>query len=144
VRILRTGLLVANARATRQSHPVVCFSAVPLAELMQRRCFRAHLNRWDYEPYGVAIRVEAARAMGIQPVIYGDPKERATLARADQYRFHPRGKSNDWSREREWRSAGTVDLTRLAEDDVRVFVRDSADLAQLPRIRNWPVTVLGD
>ena len=143
IRIVRSGRLVAAAQTTRRSHPVVCFSAVPLVELMQRRCFRAHLGRWDYEPYGVAIRLDAARNMGIQPVIYGDPKERDMLARRDRYRFHPVGKTYDWRSEREWRSAETVDLTRLADGDVRVFVRDAGDAASLPNIRPWPVTVIG-
>jgi hypothetical protein len=143
IRIVRSGRLVAAGQATRRSHPVVCFSAVPLVELMQRRCFRAHLGRWDYEPYGVAIRLDAARKMGIQPVIYGDPKERDMLARRDRYRFHPVGKTYDWRSEREWRSAETVDLTRLADGDVRVFVRDAGDAASLPSIRPWPVTVIG-
>jgi hypothetical protein len=143
IHILRSGRLVASARATRQSHPVVCFSAVPLVELIQRRCFRAHLSRWDYEPYGIAIRLEAAQGIGIQPVIYGTPEQRVTLARADRFRFHPEGKANDWRSEREWRSPATVDLTQLGESDVRVFVRDANDLATLPNIRPWPVTVLG-
>lgn len=143
VHILRSGRLVASARATRQSRPVVCFSAVPLVELIQRRCFRAHLSRWDYEPYGVAIRLEAAQGIGIQPVIYGTPEQRTTLARADRFRFHPQGKAYDWTSEREWRSPATVDLTQLAAGDVRVFVRDANDLASLPKIRSWPVSVVG-
>ncbi len=142
-RIVRSGRLIAGGSATRKSHPVVCFSALPLRELLDRRCFRPHLGRWDYEPYGIAIRSNAAQRVGVRPVIYGQPGDRRTLAPADQFRFHPVGKTYDWRSEREWRSPRTIDLTKLDVRDVRVFVNDFCDAAQLPVHCRWSVTTLG-
>ncbi|QDT06143.1 hypothetical protein K227x_45510 [Rubripirellula lacrimiformis] len=120
-RIIRTRRLVASAIATAKSDPVVCFSALPLAGLLARRCFRPHLGRWDYEPFGIAIRRWALQSLGAEPVIYGQPAERRTLPADQRYRFHPVGKTFDWPAEREWRVRGSVDLTALDTADVRVF-----------------------
>ena len=142
-RIVRSGRLLARAGASSRAHAVVCFSAVPLRELLCRRCYRPHLHRWDYEPYGVAIRCRAAAAAGVKPVIYGDPTDRATIPPDDRYRFQPRGATYDWTAEREWRSPGDIDLGRFAADDVRVFVPNAEDAVAVGRLSRWPVTVVG-
>ena len=139
-RIIRTGRIIAGATATRQQHPVVCFSAVRLAELLQRRCFRPQLGRWDYEPYGVAVRRTAAEKLGIQPVVYGEATMRKTLDPSDRYRFHPTGTTFDWQSEREWRSPRTVDLKLMGPDDVRIFAEDSAESRSRLVDCEWPVT----
>ncbi len=119
---------------------MVCFSALPLKELLQRRCFRPQLGRWDYEPYGIAIRLSVAKRLGIQPVIYGDTKDRALLPAEDQFRFHPIGKTFDWREEREWRSSESVNLAAMNPDDIRVFAEDSPNarvrLQRLSMARN--------
>lgn len=142
VRIVRSGRLLAAARTSDHRFPVVCFSALPLKQLLDRRCFRQHLGRWDYEPHGVAIRMAAAKRIGIQPVIYGENSERLTLAEEDRFRFHPRGRRCDWTQEREWRCRGSVDLLALDPLDVRIFtiggLKARHSLAACP----WPVTLL--
>lgn len=140
VRIIRSGRLLAGAVATRKRYPVVCFSALSLSDLLQQRRFRPQLSRWDYEPYGVAIAMSAAKSIGIRPVIYGPPQQRDEVPRAERYRFHPIGKTFDWRRECEWRSANTIDLSKLDADDVRVFVKCEDDVSKLPRCR-WKVIV---
>ena len=120
-RIVRGRRLVASAVTTSRSHPVVCFSAVPLRDLLARRCYRPHLHRWDYEPFGVAIRTRVAAAMGVCPVIYGVPAERSRLPPHDRYRFQAVGDTYDWTSEREWRACGSVDLNAVDPDDIRVF-----------------------
>jgi hypothetical protein len=139
-RIVRCGRIIAGATATSKKHPVVCFSSLPLVELLHRRCFRPHLGRWDYEPYGIAISMTAARRLGIQPVIYGQTADRATLAPADRFRFHPIGTTFDWRGEREWRSGRTVDLCAVAPGDVRVFAEDLPDSRTRLRDCHWSVT----
>ena len=143
-RIVRSRRLVAGSIATSHDHPVVCFSAVPLQELMQRRCFRPQLGRWDYEPYGVAVRMSAAKRLGMAPVIYGDPKERGALSPDQRYRFHPIGKTYDWREEREWRANQSVNLKELDSDDVRIFALDSQE--SRTRLVNcpWRVTLLSE
>jgi hypothetical protein len=142
IRIVRSGQLVAGATATSKTHPVVCFSALPLKELLQKRCFRPQLGRWDYEPYGIAIRLSVAKRLGIQPVIYGETKDRALLHAEDQFRFHPIGKTFDWREEREWRSSESVNLAAMNPDDIRVFAEDLS-IARL-RLQDcrWPITLV--
>lgn len=120
-RIVSQGSLVASAVTSDQRFPVVCFSARSLSDLLARRCYRSHVQRWDYEPYGVAIRKSAALDLGLRPVIYGDRQIKAALPWDQLYRFQSMGKRVDWRAEREWRSSLDVDLTQLHADDLRVF-----------------------
>ncbi|MCG8653216.1 MAG: hypothetical protein MI861_25470 [Pirellulales bacterium] len=142
LRIVRSGRLLAGGRASRKTQPVVCFSAVPLRQLLTRRCFRSHLGRWDYEPYGVALRREAAESLGAQQVIYGKPQQLTALQPADQFRFHPVGRTFDWQQEQEWRIPHYVELNRLDQRDVRVFVDRTSDYQYLSPFCRWPITVL--
>lgn len=128
-RIVRSGRLVASAVASAKRWPVVCFSERALIDLLRNRRYRPHLKRWDYEPFGVAIRKTAATAHGIEPVIYGEPSGRKKLTADQQYRFQASGETYDWTMEREWRSRGDVDLNRWDPEDVRVFV-PHVDFAQ--------------
>lgn len=140
--IVSSRKLIASSVATAKSYPVVCFSAAPLAELLDRRCFRPQLGRWDYEPFGVAIGLSAAKAAGLRPVIYGDGDRRKQLSPLDRYRFHPIGKTFDWRAEREWRSSKTLDLDTFDPTDVRLFAIDSADARVKLKRSPWSITWL--
>jgi hypothetical protein len=142
VRIIASGRLIAGSVATRQQHPVVCFSAVALTDLLDRRCFRPHLGRWDYEPYGVAIRLATAKAVGVQPVIYGTPSDRRCLASEAQYRFHPIGKTYDWRAEQEWRARESIDLRQLPAGAVRIFAAPTIESRARLAHSLWPVTFI--
>ncbi len=126
-RILRSGRLLASSIATAKSHPVVCFTERSLMEILSMRCFRPHLARWDYEPYGIAIEQEVAISIGIRPVIYGQPSERRTISEEDRFRFHPIGKTFDWRSEKEWRSPANVVLDQLPVESVHLFAPDSCE-----------------
>ncbi|TWU41114.1 hypothetical protein [Novipirellula artificiosorum] len=141
-RIARSGMLVANTIASDKRYPVVCFSHTSLSQRLSKRTFRPHLGRWDNEPYGVAIAIEAAKRIGIQPVIYGDPKDRKLLPEENQFRFQAKGKTYDWTDEHEWRSNGSVDLTQLGRNAVRLFVPRCDEAEPLRSIHAWSVTVL--
>jgi hypothetical protein len=88
--------------------------------------------------------MSAAKRLGMTPVIYGDPKERATLSPDQRYRFHPIGKTYDWREEREWRANQSVNLKELDSDEVRIFAPECpesrAGLANCP----WCVTLLSE
>lgn len=141
-RIVRTRRLVASAVTSSPVHPVVCFSAVPLVDLLPRRCFRPHLGRWDYEPFGVAIRRDVADDLGIQPVIYGTAAERSQLAPASRFRFHPIGKTYDWRTEQEWRCLGSIDLDKLDRDCVRIFAAQGPGVSEKLASCPWAITWL--
>ena len=130
-RILRKMRINASALTSCHKKPVVCFSETPLASLLSRRSYRSHLHRWDYEPYGIAIRKTVAAQLGFQSVIYGEPDERKGLDEADQFRFQAKGKTHDWTLEQEWRSPQDVTLDRFSTTDVRVFVATNDEAASL-------------
>ena len=138
--IIRSGRLVASSVATSKDHPVVCLTENSLQQTLSRRCFRPHLGRWDYEPFGIAVRMSTAIALGCQPVIYGQPGERSELKSSERFRFHPIGKTYDWRSEREWRCPHSMDLNKIASEDLRVFaLRSSAAEQKLSDCR-IPVT----
>ena len=141
-RIIRSGTILASAIVTSSKYPVVCWSAVPLLNLLERRCFRSHVQRWDYEPFGIAVRLEVAKQLGCQPVIYGQPRDRKKLRAGDRFRFQAVGKSIDWRSEQEWRMCGSLNLLALSEQDVRVFALDTADVRERLSQVSWPVTLL--
>ncbi|NND96895.1 MAG: hypothetical protein HKN47_06145 [Pirellulaceae bacterium] len=144
IRILRSGRLVAGAIASARQWPVVCFSAAPLTQLLISRRYRPHLKRWDYEPFGIAISRSAAQSIGIQQVIYGKAADRAQISESDQFRFHPAGKTYDWTAEREWRSPVDVDLSKLGDRHVRVFVANAADAIEIQSHCPWRISVLSE
>ncbi|KAA1261200.1 hypothetical protein LF1_37460 [Rubripirellula obstinata] len=139
--ILRSGRLVASSVATSKNYPVVCLTENTLSLTLSQRCFRPHLGRWDYEPFGVAIRRSAATAMGCQPVIYGQPAMKTKLKPDDRFRFHPVGKTYDWRKEREWRCPGSLDLQAIPSEDLHVFALRSNEaenqLADSPVPVTW-------
>ncbi|MGI9474926.1 MAG: hypothetical protein ACR2NZ_25570 [Rubripirellula sp.] len=138
-RIIRMRRLLASAITSKQKYPVVCLSELALEELLRQRCYRSHLHRWDYEPYGVALRLNSAKAAGARPVIYGNRANFESISEEDKYRCHPIGTANDWSKEREWRFPRSVSLGKFADCDVRVFARDSAEARDRLRHCPWKV-----
>lgn len=141
LRILKSQRLAASALTSCRSQPVVCFSEQPLTVLLSRRSYRSHLHRWDYEPYGIAIRKSAAMNAGCQKVIYGDPEDRQRLSVQDRFRFQARGTTYDWTKEREWRFRGDVGLEQFDPDDIRVFVRQEYELERVAS--RYRATVVG-
>lgn len=145
-RILATQRILAGSVLTRDPRPVVCFSDVTFEELGQLRTFRPHLSRWDFEPFGVAIRKSWLQEKGAAAVVYGDESTWESLPDEKRAFFQlndPNGKI-DWSAEREWRIVGDVDLRAVPMDAAVVFVRTVADAAEVNGFCRWPIVVLGD
>lgn len=143
-RIVQQRRLIAGAIASNHQLPVVCFTSVPLPEILERRTYRSHLHRWDYEPFGIAIRKSAAEWIGVQPVAYGDDEESVQLPPADRYRFQAKGKRNDWTQEKEWRAQGDIDLDALDPRDVIVFTKNDplADSIASINHKQWQIVIV--
>lgn len=145
--IVRGRLLRGNPQ-TKNGEPVVCFSAVPLADLLGRRTYRSHRGRWDYEPYGIAIRKRALEAAGAMPVEYREESSLRKLrqgkgeASHDLWRMQPRGKTFDWREEKEWRIRGSVDLEQFSDEDVFIFSAEVDCANRLNQISPWPVLLV--
>ncbi|MBX3420852.1 MAG: hypothetical protein KF752_04770 [Pirellulaceae bacterium] len=138
MQILREGRLRAASSLNRSGHPTVSLSAVPLHKLLERRRFRPHLGRWDWEPYGILFpRTGLPHA---QPVIYGSEADYENLAPAQQAFFQPVDGVQDWSIEQEWRVVGDLDFRFAAlHHCVLVFVRSRQEALHLARRFSYPV-----
>lgn len=137
-RILKDGLIRASNRNSRTGRKVVCLTAVTLTELAERRVYRRHRMRWDFEPYGVAVRSSRIRQLGGRPVIYGTETDWESIPEGERLWFQPQTSSVgteqiDWSVENEWRVPGDVPLATIPRHDVFVFCKTEAE-AQLLRI----------
>jgi hypothetical protein len=136
-------------RSTRSECSVVSFTEVPLAEWAERRCYRAHRHRWDFEPYGICIDRDWLRAKSTRRVIYGPRGSVDQLPPQDRPFFQVQksvsqtgGRVIDWTSEREWRHMGDVDLSDLSAADGLVFVPTQEEAQHIARVSRWPVTVL--
>ncbi len=140
-RIVGQRHLIGGGPTIRAGQPVICFSAVPLLEVISQRTFRSHVGRWDAEPYGIAISRPAAKRLGARPVIYVEDTTEPAIAQRCRWRLQPRGTTYDWSREREWRLRGDLDLRHFTRDQAIVFVARRQELhhfADSP----WPVVAI--
>ena len=143
IRIVRQRRLIASGRTIRGAFPVVSFTAVPLQELPELRCFRTHRGRWDFEPYGVLIRRSALLAAGARPVLYGSEETWQRLPDSDRPYFQLTAPESeiDWSREQEWRNLGDLDLDQFQEGDLALVVPTYEDARKISPHTNWPITL---
>ncbi len=144
-RILASQRILATNQLTRDHQPVVCFSQLPLTQLPERRVFRKHLGRWDFQPFGIAIDRESLAEMGAKPVIYGDEEVWASLGDQQRPFFQlesTRRQDIDWREEQEWRLIGDVDLNRIGCDSAVVFVPSLPDAEVVAALSRWPIVCL--
>ncbi len=139
-RILMFKIVMGQCSMTRTNESIVSFSAVPLPKLLSRRKYRAHLGRWDWEPYGLMIRRQALEELGARPVIYGDEEAYEQLHSSDRALFQPTSSGGDsWEMEQEWRLSGDLWLNDLPPDSVKVFVRNQQQATHFSDLYPWPV-----
>lgn len=137
-RIVRMRRIVGSAITTDKRFPVVCFSEVPVAELIQRRSYRSHLKRWDYEPYAILVSIDAAKRHGLKPVIYGVDPLTLRIATGEEYLFQAEGANDRWREEREWRWSGDLDLACFRNDEVIVAVPNTQDAVRIANRPGFP------
>jgi len=137
-RIIAQRRLIGTDRVTSTRKATVSLTALPIGDWLARRAYRSHLGRWDAEPYGIAIDRDAAKRIGVQPVVYGDPATRAAMPASERWRFQSIGKTYDWTQEHEWRAPGAIDLSIFAAGEVIVFVPSSHD-AKVLQATDWPI-----
>lgn len=129
---LRGSFSFRNGKATIYGHlPAVCFTEMPLINLLEYRMLRK--NPYRISDYGIAVKKRDFFKKGGRPVIYGlspDNKfefseyphqnstnriiEESIVPIKEQYRYVAfqlgGNKEIDWTHEREWRIAGNDDI----------------------------------
>lgn len=145
-RIARQRKLQATAKTIRGGCPVVCFSATPVLQLGQKRIFRPHRGRWDFERFGICIDRNWLESIGARPVIYGDDLQWNRMPERERPFFQccntRRSEGIDWTVEQEWRHIGDVELSRLPTESAALFVPQLADAERLFDVSPWPIAVL--
>ena len=142
VKILADQTLIASKNVTRDQRPVVCFTEVAVEELVERRTFRSHLNRWDFETVGIAIKKQVLKNLGAQKVIYGTESCWQALDDSVRPYFQKSDGKIDWSFEKEWRIASNVNLAEINIKDAFVFVDCENDARKVASFTNLPIVVL--
>ena len=146
-RILASRKILASNQLTRARRPVTCLSDMTLKEMVTKRVFRAHLSRWDFEPYGIAFQRNAfLRKFGARPVVYGGEAEWQSMDEDEKPYFQTRKSSSekiDWQTEKEWRVIGDLDLNLVGPEDAVVFVARESEIDALAELSIWPVVALG-
>ncbi|MBL8891634.1 MAG: hypothetical protein JNL67_16765 [Planctomycetaceae bacterium] len=126
--------LRAGRRLIPGQRPVVCFSGRCPRQTSELRTFRPHLRRWDYEPYGIAIRRAWLEQHGVRPVEYletGQPKNHFQQIRYSKGAATSRV---DWSLEQEYRWEGDLDL-RIVPVEAMFYFTWTAEEAR--RLANY-------
>ncbi len=148
-RIVSHRRLIASSAGLRGEFHAVCFSATSLSEIPQRRIYRRHRGRWDFELFGLCINRDWLATQGARPVIYGDYSNWSTLAESEkpfwqQRQTQPRGAAAiiEWSMEAEWRVLQDLDLTHAPPDAVLLFAPNATEAQALSAISPWPVIAL--
>jgi predicted Rossmann fold nucleotide-binding protein DprA/Smf involved in DNA uptake len=123
MRILGENLIRGSHKLVRGNDPVVSFTECLPYTLDELIKWRPGLIRWSFEPYGVAIRMQALTPLRVEPAIYGTEEVFDQLTEERRFLFQlvkPEG--NDWSIEKEWRLRGDLRLSDLPREDVTVVV----------------------
>ncbi len=102
----------------------VSFSALSPGGAIELMRWRARYVRMSFEPYGVAVERNVLEELGAREVNYTD--ERMCEYTADERLFmQSSGEKGLWTREREWRLPGDLDLSKLTERSVRIVAPDA-------------------
>lgn len=144
-RILASRRIFGSANLTRDTKPVVCFSNLSIEQLKERRVFRPHLSRWDFEPYGLAIDRDLLIELGARRVVYGDDSSWESLSPSARPFFQTRRSANqmiDWELEREWRIVGDLQLKLIPRDRAFVFVASEEQANVVASLCHWPIVVM--
>jgi hypothetical protein len=121
-RILSEEKLRGSGRHMKANEQAVGFTSLKPEKAVELMRWRARYVRPTFEPYGVAIRVEAAERLGIMPVKYVKTGTGETRNGEESDPLRQGYGVGDWPKEQEWRGIGDVDLRDLASGEVTVLV----------------------
>ena len=146
-RILAQQIIKGTNTLTRGTEKVTCFTSTPLSQYADRRIFRSHLSRWDFEHYGIAIDCEFLKRLGARPVHYGTDTDWSRLSNLDRPFFQlemSTGTSINWEAEKEWRIRGDLELKNIPRYRAFVFVKKKQERTALQKHSRWPVVSVED
>ena len=122
-RILSEGVVLGSGRLMPARRAMVSFTARPPWTMGAVTRWRRGLRRWSFRPYGVAVRQDAAVALGARPVRYlpaGALKALSAEERLYAQKHEP--PKTDWAGEEEWRLLGSLALQDMPRDALQALV----------------------
>ncbi|MBM3302703.1 MAG: hypothetical protein FJY85_22475 [Deltaproteobacteria bacterium] len=141
-RILTERLIRGSNRLTRGPERVVSFTECLPGELNRLIKWHRGLIRWSFEPYGIAIRRKLLWILGASQVVYGDEELYLRLPQDDKYRFQLlKSGGSDWSREKEWRLIGDLNLKDVAKENFIVLVSEPHEAVIIEEAFDCPVAL---
>lgn len=142
LRIITDQRLIATTACKRAGLASISFTENTISVLLGMRAFQSHLARWDWEPYGLAIKKTALEELGAKPVRYLSRKQIAALDLDEQAYCQPiaeKVSDRDWTTEKEWRLQKDIRLSHLPCDDAFLFVARDAEARAISHHSRWPV-----
>ncbi len=140
--ILRIALeqrIRASGAMIRGNFPVVSFTEVPPNELEKIRIWRTGVYRWTLEPYGLVIKRITLALKGGRRVHYGSLDSHQSLQDDEKHLFQiSRTGKYDWSREKEWRIKGDLDIKELPADDWAFVLPTRGEADEMYNFMNTP------
>jgi len=131
-RIISDQRVFAGDEHARRGERFASFTELPPAEAIKLMKWNPRQMRYTFEPYGIAIRRNAAEKFGIKKVVYGTEYDYQHISDSEKPFFQISGKGN-WNREAEWRFLGDVTLADFSRDDLLLIVVKKEDENQLPK-----------
>jgi hypothetical protein len=142
-RIVRENRLRASGRFIRGQFKVVSFTALAPRDALSLMRWRRRYVYFNFEPYGVCVRREAARAAGARAVIYGCRDVYSILPESLRHLYQNEGgKYSDWRPEAEYRVFGDLDLATFPGDSVMLITLSRAEARELQELSRWRVVSL--
>ncbi len=142
IRILTERKLRSSSFRIRGDHSVVAFTAQNPKDVISRMRYRRRFQRWNFEPYAIAIRKQRLVDIGAQPVQYLQPGESPGQKTNEVWIQGNKSGKADWSLEAEWRLEGCLNLNILEPDDVTAIVRNTLEIPLIQEISPWRVRAL--
>ena len=109
---------------------VVSFSSLSAEEAVSLMRWRKRYVRYSFEPYGIAVKQDAAAALGAREIHYERPDRDQSC---DRLYVQSPGEKGDWTKEREWRLRGCLRLDEIDPRDYFVIVYNGSDAEELNR-----------
>ncbi len=133
-RILSERKIRAGGRLIRGGYKVVSFTECAPPEISHVAQWRPGLLRWSFEPYGLAFGKEDLFNTGARPVIYSVESAYHDLSPELQYLFQIQEyPGKEWSREKEWRVSGDLQITPQLEATMTVIVPTAQEASRIQK-----------
>lgn len=130
-RILQQRKILGDRRLFRNSLSCVSFTSLPPHHSLLKMTYRSTLHRWNWEPFGISLPLNALKTLGAKPVIYGDETLYRSLSENDKPYFQSKSSGKFvWEDEEEWRVVGDVDLSPYLDSLISI-VPFQADVQRL-------------